>query len=228
MLRVRTASLAALAAATCSIALLGAPSVSHARGPDDASLRALHAELTAVGDAPATAVEPSKDERASIREDTELATSTREPETHWYGWETLTVDAVSVAAMPLAGVGVAGYLVGAPIVHAAHDRWGAAAASLGLRVALPIAGAYAGVALANCGNSQRASEDWCGLGEAVLGLGVGMLAAIVIDAAVLGYERAPAAQASEPSTGRAATRTSVAIAPWIERDRKGASLAFTF
>src|SRR5262245_30724516 len=76
---------------------------------------------------------------------------------HWYGYETLLVDAGAVglgaaaisvgstkgtrgAGLVLAPFALAAYLVGPPIMHFRHDRPGAAAASFGLRAALPAAG----------------------------------------------------------------------------------------
>ncbi len=227
MLRLSFASVIALASFTL---VAGAPAAANAANAAsgsmraDASLRATrdaHADLTFVGDAEPEGPIGTPEDRVAARDIGRELTEPDPDARHWYGWETLTVDAVSIAAMPLAGVGVGGYLLGAPIVHAAHDRWGAAATSLGMRVALPIAGAYAGVALANCPKNTQ-DEGMCGLGEALVGLGLGMLTAIVIDAAVLGYEPAPSKSAT------IARLPQVAIAPWIERDRKGASLALTF
>lgn len=236
MARRSFASLVALASLASFSVIAAAPAAANAELRDDASLgsmRGLHAELTAVGEGATSDDTFAADARASVRDEALPVSADKTAGGRWYGWQTLLVDAVSVAAMPAAGIGAGGYLLGAPIVHAAHDRWGIAAASLGLRVALPIAGAYAGVALENCPRNAQ-SDDMCGLGGAILGLGVGMLTAIVIDAAVFSYEPASASgaasegDASGASAKRARSTTSIAIAPWIERDRKGASLAITF
>lgn len=231
MVRRSFASLVALA----SFALIAAaPTAARAALRDQAAslgaMRGTHADLTAVGEDASTDLPIAGDERESVRDQAQIVPTSKETERRWYGWETLTMDAVSIAAMPVAGVGVGGYLLGAPIIHAAHDRWGIAAASLGLRVGLPIVGAMAGVKLENCPKAGQYDEGMCGLGGALLGMGVGMLTAIIIDAAVLSYERVPATSANATSGGsaRATSTTSVAIAPWIERDRKGASLAVTF
>ncbi len=57
----------------------------------------------------------------------------------WYGWETLIVDGASILTAPLI-VGAGGYVFGAPIVHITHGNPGHAAASLGLRLVLPLGG----------------------------------------------------------------------------------------
>lgn len=66
----------------------------------------------------------------------------------------LSVAAVLSGAMmgneaggQLALLGVSGYLVGAPLVHLAHGRGGAAVKSFGLRTALPMLGMVAGFKL---------------------------------------------------------------------------------
>jgi hypothetical protein len=239
MARRSFASLVALASLTLIAAAPTAASAGVRDGASLGSMRGLHAELTAVGEGGGGVTSDetfAADARASVRDEALLLPADQDAEKHWYGWQTLLVDAVSIAAMPAAGVGFGGYLLGAPIVHATHDRWGIAAASLGLRVALPVAGAIAGLKFANCAPQMANTEggDWCGVGEAIVGVGLGMLTAIAIDAAVFSYEPASAASAASDGAGsgasarRARNTTSVALTPWIERDRKGASLAITF
>jgi hypothetical protein len=115
-------------------------------------------------------------------------------QSHWYGWQTLAVDGTSLAlifagagarADVVAGIGGFGAVLGAPVVHFVHDRVGAGFGSLGLRVALPLAGAAIGASAANCDGHH---EMFCGIGEAGVGFIVGAAAAIVIDAAVLARE----------------------------------------
>jgi len=112
---------------------------------------------------------------------------------NWYGWQTLAVDGTSLALAigggaselgAVAGLGVTGLIVGAPIVHFAHGRVGTGFASAGLRVGLPIVGALIGVAAEDCHDGR----DWCGLGGAAVGVLVGGVAAIALDAAVLARE----------------------------------------
>jgi hypothetical protein len=70
---------------------------------------------------------------------------------------------------------LATYLIGPPMVHLLHDRGTTALASLGLRVGLPVVGAFIGAAIDQSGDS----------GATVLfGLG-GLISAWVIDAALL-------------------------------------------
>jgi hypothetical protein len=91
-------------------------------------------------------------------------------------------------------LGLAMYVAGGPIVHLIHHHNGRAAASLLLRVALPlVVGAVgAGVASGHCSND----DDDCGfapLGGAVIGAVVGAGAASAIDIGYLSRgEDAPA------------------------------------
>jgi hypothetical protein len=86
-------------------------------------------------------------------------------------------NTLSETAM-LAALG--GYLFNGPVVHAMHGDVGRSIGSLALRAALPVAGAYIGVATANCKD-----EFLCGLGEAALGFLVGGVTAAAIDATLL-------------------------------------------
>jgi hypothetical protein len=75
-----------------------------------------------------------------------------------------------------------GYLLAPPIIHLAHGRPLVALGSLGMRVALPIGGLY--VADAACADHDY---ERCG-DELAAGIGIGMLAAMAIDAAALSWE----------------------------------------
>lgn len=115
------------------------------------------------------------------------------------------VASVAVVASAIAGesapgvvVGLAAYGLGSPVVHAAHGRWGAAGLALGARVGLPAVGILLGCAAARSGNPGGTTRG--GLGDAVgcafggaLGGAAGVLAAVVIDYAVL-------AAADDPTT----------------------------
>ena len=71
---------------------------------------------------------------------------------HWYGWQTLAVDAVAVGGLILnierstgetgltnaAALPAALFWLGGPSIHAMHRRWAVAGASLALRIAVPI------------------------------------------------------------------------------------------
>ena len=109
-----------------------------------------------------------------------------ELEQDWYGWQVLAADATGL----LATIGCVSavqadecfvpYLIAAPSVHLSHRRPTQALASLGLRVALPLAGALIGLQAASCGE-----DTYCGLGEVVGGVFIGTLAASLIDAFAL-------------------------------------------
>jgi hypothetical protein len=130
----------------------------------------------------------------------------RNDETVWYGWQPLVVDLASATeltfALGLKGTdefavfGLGGYILGGPIVHALHDRWTTAAASLGLRLGLPLAAGGMALLIASPSHS-RPSCDGCDTGMAGFGAvaaaGVaataGALAASAIDVAVLSREK---------------------------------------
>ncbi len=123
----------------------------------------------------------------------------------WYGWQTLVTDGAGVVliaassvpeghhsyrvASGLVGAGLTTLVLGAPVVHAAHGRWGAAAGSLALRTLLP---ALAYVAL----NEPCSGECSGPLLLAVLAV----TAPVALDAAALSWETTPAS--TDPS-GRA-------------------------
>ena len=114
----------------------------------------------------------------------------------WYGWQTLILDAGSVASLGTGAVlfarqgprediatqvllwsGVAGALLGAPIVHWAHTNTGRGFASLGLRV-----GGLLVIALANPEGGSGDTPVGTAFGLTMLG------SAVALDAAVFGYE----------------------------------------
>jgi hypothetical protein len=113
----------------------------------------------------------------------------------WYGGYTLMTDGIALASAiaggltepggePLFWVAGGGYLFGAPIVHLVHGNPGRAAASLGLRVGLPIAFVGVGLAVEDC-----EGRDFCGFASVLIGLPLGMATAIALDAAVLARDR---------------------------------------
>jgi hypothetical protein len=111
----------------------------------------------------------------------------------WYGWQTLVCDGVSVLTVVVV-VGIGGYLLCAPIVHVAHGRGLIALADLGLRVGAPVAGAFAGAGLgylADDASGRNSTYGGAALVGGVLGFGVGLLGAVIVDAAVLAREDAP-------------------------------------
>jgi hypothetical protein len=118
-------------------------------------------------------------------------------ESYWYGWQTLTVDAASVAVIgtgiatrsePVGWLGAGGIYLGAPIVHISHGRVGMAFASLGVRLGLPSAGVAIGYASAGaCPEANRQQLFGCvfhGWSEAFAGGLIGLGTAMAIDAAL--------------------------------------------
>jgi hypothetical protein len=121
------------------------------------------------------------------------------PETRWYGWQTLTTDAVAVSLL-LSGVGPDANLtalevgmgtfgLGGPIVHVAHGRPVIAAASFLARVALPTAGYFVGEAVQNCHHETSEEDEMsCAPIGSILGGLLGVAIASGIDAAVFANE----------------------------------------
>lgn len=122
----------------------------------------------------------------------------------WYGWQTLITDGVSLTALvvgasiesretggpgggttSLLWLGFLGYEAAPAVVHAAHRNPGRAFASMGIRLGMPLAGAFLGASLASDCN-----RNWCEAGGAGVGVLLGMAGAIAIDAAVFSYDDA--------------------------------------
>lgn len=112
-----------------------------------------------------------------------------------YGERIVAIDATSDALILVglfaenewpAWAGLAGHVVGGPIVHLTHDNAGRAALSLGTRVGLPALGGLVGYA---------ACFDDTGflrcIGSAGVGLVLGVLAAQIIDPTVIVPEEEP-------------------------------------
>jgi len=134
----------------------------------------------------------------------------------WYGWQTLTVDGVSLVTMPfeLAAntpsstylfVGsLSGFAFGAPLVHAAHGRWGTAAADLGMRVGFLAVGNLAGAAIGKVGSPASCNHELPGCltqtsTGMVVGATIGALAASLLDASVLARGARPSEVPPVPS-----------------------------
>lgn len=134
-------------------------------------------------------------------------------EAKWYGYQTLIVDGASLglvlggAAMAshssgssgssrsnsggdsggsVALAGGIGYLLGAPIVHWMHGRIGPGFGSLGLRVGLPLSGLFWGAIIGSAADSRH--DDGIGAGAAI-GFVAGIGGAMLLDAALLAYEK---------------------------------------
>jgi hypothetical protein len=133
----------------------------------------------------------------------------------WYGWQTLTTDGASLAALGLAAVSdsngaqqlfaiasLTGFSLGAPIVHAAHGHWGIAGADFAMRVGGTLLGALTGFGVGAAAGSCSGSGCFGELNDAadgmVVGAALGLVAASAIDAAVLAHEtvRSPASDSA--------------------------------
>lgn len=122
------------------------------------------------------------------------------PRRHWYGWQTLTADGASTLLLlfgaaaaqsdsigdtgdTMVTMGLVGYEFAPGIIHFAHGNPGRGFASFGMRLGMPIAGAFLGAAAASgCDGFE------CEAGGAALGLFLGMGGAMAIDAAVFAYD----------------------------------------
>ena len=131
-------------------------------------------------------------------------------ESGWYGGQTLGVDGVALALFALGAAnggsnpstatslmvtsGIT-YVLGGPVIHIAHGRYGTAAASLGVRLAAPVVGGAVGgvagaVLFGAASNSTGALIG--GATGAIFGLGTGVIVASVLDSAVLAHRTARA------------------------------------
>jgi hypothetical protein len=100
-----------------------------------------------------------------------------------YRWQIAAADIAGVT-LALSGngsrAGVAIYLLDGLVIHSAHGRYGSAAASVLLRASLPIAGGY----LLGSLSAGGGDDDELPVGI-ILGFGIGVATAAVIDAAFL-------------------------------------------
>jgi hypothetical protein len=126
-----------------------------------------------------------------------------------YGRYILMVDGINLASSFLL-VGVGGYFVAAPALHISRGNYGRAAISLGMRVAFPIAGAVVGGMFA-----ERCDRNAvvCLPPEILAGFAIGVLTAMIVDAAALGGgSDPPKSGAIAPGIGVASTGASVGFA----------------
>jgi hypothetical protein len=127
------------------------------------------------------------------------AGSTERPKRKWYGWQTLVADGISTTVFfaafndddaggdntneALAWAGIFGYELAPAVVHFAHKNPGRGFASMGIRLGMPLAGAFLGGAAASACHGQDCTSTGIGLGF-LLGMG----GAIAIDAALLAFD----------------------------------------
>jgi hypothetical protein len=154
---------------------------------------------------PVTAAEAAVDDDVLLDDE---GSSTESPRRTWYGWQTLTADGISMllvitaaslaesdndAAETLVWASLASYEFAPGIVHFVHQNPGRGFASFGIRLGMPLAGAFVGAAAAS---GCRGYE--CEAVGAGVGFLFGMGGAIAIDAAVLAYD--------DPESSRRAKR----------------------
>ena len=127
--------------------------------------------------------------------------------TSWYGWQTLTSDGSAIALGALAyGVDKAGgtaitnvfwtasvatFFLGAPVIHWKHGHVSKGFGSLGLRIGLPLGAFIAGALIGGVGCGDSDSEDRlvdCRVGVGAFAALAGLVAAPIVDAAVLARE----------------------------------------
>lgn len=143
----------------------------------------------------------------------------------WYGYETLAVDGVSAllgivggvvdaatgtsqVGSGIGGVGVFGYVIGAPIVHWVHGRVGTGLGDLAMRFFAPGAGALVGLTAGTIiGSQSRSCNDDGDIGNCGTGLGLifgaaaAAAAAVAIDATFLAWETRTPAPAERERSG---------------------------
>lgn len=116
------------------------------------------------------------------------ASEQAEPERESYGWQIAIADVAGTVLLlesdhsrgsANAGLGV--YALGGPIIHLAHDQSGRALASLALRIGLPLASAWV------WGHCSSSDDDCDNEGTVAIGVILGAVTAMVIDATALSH-----------------------------------------
>ena len=116
-----------------------------------------------------------------------------------YGWQTLAFDGAALAmglvettssSLHFLGpVAVATYVAGGPGVHLHHGHIDRAAGSLGLRVGMPVVGAFIGIGIADANRRDDAIEAAVSaMAAGAIGMTVGIVGASLLDAFVLARE----------------------------------------
>ncbi|WP_437926244.1 hypothetical protein WMF37_45650 [Sorangium sp. So ce291] len=122
-------------------------------------------------------------------------------QTVWYGWQHLLVAVGSLILLPVGAgaeseplvmVGVGGFALGGPVTHWANGNVGKGFISLGLNAGGAFGGGLIGLAIASSGD--RDNHGWEELGGFLVGGGLGLLAANIVDIAALEYEERETAE----------------------------------
>lgn len=138
------------------------------------------------------------------------------------------------ASEAVAVTGVGAYAVGPAIIHAAHGQPLRSAASVGMRVGFPLAGAALGVGIVAATCDPNASHsvdgagepesDWHCLGAAIglggLGFISGVVTAIIVDDGTLGKVKLDSPPSRAQGSG-----TRIGLAPFVAPRGKGMGLA---
>ncbi len=145
----------------------------------------------------------------------------------WYGWQTLLVDSLSIAAFA-AGVsdsdlsvftlvGLGGIVFGSPLVHVLNGNGSSAGISLGIRLGSFLLFGIGGIL--SVGETLD-SDEGTGFGTALVLVGVtGLAVGIILDVAALAWVRA------KPNAERWRTNTA-SIQPWFDPNHGRAGLSF--
>jgi hypothetical protein len=147
---------------------------------------------------------------AAADDEAPLAAPPPPPHASWYGYETIAADATAGALTALSfqtnsgpaswgAIGV--YVLGAPIVHAAHGRPLAALGSLGLRIGLPLLASAVGAATADCSSGRVVNDDDCHFGPSIAGLAVGIVLGAIIDSAAIAWDPPSSPPPYRPAPG---------------------------
>lgn len=136
------------------------------------------------------------------------------PAREWYGMPIVVTDLAALGSLLLAsqladstsestfevatwfaGAGLGVYALGGPFVHFTEGRTEAGFGSLGLRVGAPLVGGALGAVVGGTvGGSGGCEGEWCGFQPiargAVIGFGIGVITALVVDYAALAYKPA--------------------------------------
>lgn len=141
------------------------------------------------------------------------------PRRAWYGWQTLLCDGLSIgsivlfAGSPAVLLGFTGLLLATPIVHFTHDNSSAGTISLTVRTLSTLA-FFTGLALALHNIFSETASPTDRTTSNVLGLGglLGMTGIIVVDAAILAFDKPHAV----PPTAL--------LLPWLDQPSRSAGL----
>jgi hypothetical protein len=131
------------------------------------------------------------------------------PQESWYGWQILISGGASVAvslgsfavsesstAVSMRIVGVAGYVLGGPMIHGVHGSGWNALASFGINLLSPALLGAIGFGL-----GAAEGSDYGALGGLVIGVPIGMIGAVLVDSFALGYEPITAPEGSSFNIG---------------------------